>query len=184
MIFASNTEADELKKTTCQLGTTPSYTISIIESTPIGSTKLYSIQYPDTSEHPIYMTQETTQEDAIKLSQGSDVRVICSGSPERTLIVTGEFSSNFIQGIILRYDSKLKALQRLDVSERSPVSKVYFGQNYFSAVVASDYRETSKKYLIYKYSSQKKASETPLDSDALPSARARQVITIQSRQNN
>jgi hypothetical protein len=130
------------------------------------------------------MTQETTQEDAIKLSQGSDVRVICSGSPERALIVTGEFSSNFIQGIILRYDSKLKALQRLDVAERSPVSKVYFGQNHFSAVVASGYRETSKKYLIYKYSTQKEARETPLESDALPSARARQIITIQSRHNN
>ncbi|MBD9629352.1 hypothetical protein [Pseudomonas sp. PDM19] len=178
MTLPFSAEGDDLEKITCRLGNPPSYDITITESLPIESTKLYSIKLPNSIDSPIYSGKENTPEDAIQLSRGSDVTASCLGHPEKILFISGEFSSNFIQGIIFRYDSKLRSLQRLDTYERSPASKIYLGEKYFSVVVPSDFRETSKRYLIYKYSTHKENRETPSPSNKLPNKKNRQIVNL------
>ncbi len=111
-------------------------------------------------------------------SRGRAVVSRCLGDKERILLVSGEFSSNYIKGLVLRYNRQTGQWERIDFAERARPTRIYLGARQMSVVIPNHGHETDKKYLIYSYVSGKGQPEDSTEADSLPSADGLRMIRI------
>ena len=111
-------------------------------------------------------------------SRGRAVVSRCLGNKERILLVSGEFSSNYIKGLVLRYNQRTEQWERIDFAERARPIRIYLGARHMSVVIPNHGQETDKKYLIYSYVSGKGQSEINTEADSLPSTDGLGMIRI------
>jgi hypothetical protein len=88
---------------------------------PIGSTALYYLSYDGSTPQRIYEGEE-------EQARGDSVETACAGTRERVLVISGEFGSNYVQGVALRYNTRAQRNERIDFAERYRPSAVYLCQ--------------------------------------------------------
>jgi len=152
----------------CKLGETQS--ASILRDHQIDDTYIYYLKQQETSS---LLFDDNEDE-----SRGSEVKVRCAENKERVLIVYGEFSSNYIKGLALRYNQKSAKWERIDFAERAGPVRVYMNDHHMSVVIPNKGNETNKKFLIYNYESGKGQSEENAVANSLPPADGQHVIII------
>lgn len=130
----------------CLLGTEPSTRLSLLSAQPIADSAIYYLRHKQRPS-PVFASAE--------LSRGAAMSIQCAGREEKALVVSGEFSSNYLQGFAIRYNSASHELERIDFAERNRPSWVYLNRSGMAVVFQNSGNESSKKYLVYQYISGK-----------------------------
>ncbi|MFZ6746778.1 hypothetical protein ACO0LC_26435 [Undibacterium sp. JH2W] len=110
-------------------------------------------------------------------SRGSLVSVQCLGSKERLLLISGEFTSNYMQGLLFRYQPARKKWERLEFAERERASLLYLKPEQMRLVIPNGGYEAGKYIVVRKFNG--KARDKRKLSDDMPKARGWQVLPIQ-----
>lgn len=147
------------KVISCQLGSKQFATL--FREHRIADSYIYSLQQDNKRPLLLYNSEDE--------SRGMDVKVQCIGEKEQLLVVSGQFSSNYIQGLVLRYNSKTEQWERLNFAERNRPISLYISNKDMSVVIPSQGNETDKKYLVYTYVSGKGQTEESTAVNVLPS---------------
>jgi hypothetical protein len=85
-------------------------------------------------------------------SRGDDIHAACVGSKERALVVSGEFRSNYLQGVAIRYNDAAKRWEQVSFAERTRPARVYLNAKGLTVLIPNSGRnESSKQYIIYRY---------------------------------
>lgn len=134
--------------------------VTLYRSRRIADTHVYSLGLGGKFRKPIFGNEEE--------SRGMSVKFQCVGDEDRVLILSGEFSSNYIQGLVVRYDEKRKTLDRLEFSERERPDLVYVGKDHVSVVIPSPAVEGGARYIVYSLSSKNGRKVTREVTDSLP----------------
>ena len=150
----------------CQLGSKQSATL--FREHRIADTYIYSLQQDN--KHPLFLYNSEDE------SRGMDVKAQCVGEKEQLLVVSGEFSSNYIQGLVLRYNSKTEQWERINFAERNRPIHLYVSDKNMSVVIPNQGNETDKKYLVYTYVSGKGQTEENTAVNVLPLANSQYLI--------
>lgn len=137
----------------CSLGAnhSSSNVVELRRSHPIFHTYLYSLNVPKQGGGgSLY---EGDPED----SRGQLVQAACVGKKEHILVLSGEFTSNYIQGIALRFSDNEGAggWQRLNFAERGRPTRVYASAKGMCVVIPNFGYDSNKKYIVYRYFSDK-----------------------------
>lgn len=152
----------------CKFGLTQS--ASILRGHRIANTYVYYLQNQD-----VRVMLFDANEDA---SRGETVIANCLGNKERILVVSGEFPSNYIRGLVLRFNQQTKQWDRIEFAERARPTRVYLSSTQMSVVIPNHGHETNKKYLIYTYMSSTGRSIEGVASDSLPPTIGQTVINL------
>ena len=108
-------------------------------------------------------------------SRGEDIQIACVGTKERAFVISGEFTSNYLQGAAVRYNTKAKRWERVDFAERTRPAAVYFDAKGMAVLIPNSMRnESSKRYIIYRYEGGKGSGEQTY-SDRLPKSQGVQI---------
>ncbi|WP_322106969.1 hypothetical protein [Paraburkholderia sp. J41] len=83
----------------CNLGRDSAHRILLLRDHPIGGTAVYYLSKDGGA--PVRLNEG--DEDR---SRGDDVQVECVGEKERALVISGEFTSNHLQGVAIRLTRK------------------------------------------------------------------------------
>ena len=153
----------------CLLGTEPSTQIEVVKAQPIADSAIYYLQHKQ-QFNPVFASAE--------LSRGAAMSIQCAGREEKALVVSGEFSANYLQGFALRYNSASHELERIDFAERNRPSWVYLNQSGMAVVFQNIGNESSKKYLVYQYISGKGQAEAAYGTNKLPTDSTNIKITL------
>jgi hypothetical protein len=145
---------------TCSLGANNNSVVSIMKAHPILDSNIYYLQQQQQKPHPVFQSKE--------MSRGAEVLTLCAGQGEHVLIISGEFTSNYIQGFAVRYNVAANEFQRINFAERNRPKFIYLTENKMLVVFSNTPNESSKKYLIYQYISGKGQSEAAYGADQLP----------------
>ncbi|WP_263140902.1 hypothetical protein [Pseudomonas sp. RIT-PI-AD] len=182
LLFALPVSASE-KVAQCQLGSAEKKQVEVLATHPISDTALYRLVRDGKADY-LY-ADEDPEED----SRGSSVEIQCAGEDEQVLVLTGEFNSNFLQSVVLRFNSVWGAWERMDFAERAAPEWLYLGQDGMYVVVPNPGRnETPEPYLVYRFDSTKgqdyqaHVNEGPQGSDALPERPGYRAIHLKPRQ--
>jgi hypothetical protein len=148
------------KVISCQLGSQQSATL--FREHRIADTYIYSLQQDNQNVSLLYNNKNE--------SRGMDVKAQCVGmrKNEQLLVVSGEFSSNYIQGLVLRYNSKTEQWERINFAERNRPMRIYVSDKEMMVVIPNQGNDTDKKYLVYTYVSSKGQTEETRVIDTLP----------------
>lgn len=140
--FASSSIAAEVVKV-CKLGTTASSKVELIRDHNIASTYIYYLRQAG-KRTPLFGTKE--------LSRGAEVQAQCAGKKmRRSLVVSGEFTANALQGVLLTNSRRTAHSDRLDFAEKMRPGWLYLGSDQVIIVVpASGYGESSARYTLYR----------------------------------
>lgn len=131
--------------TSCTLGSDRAHTISLLRDHPIENTVVYYLSRDGAAPLRIYQGDEDQ-------SRGQDMQVACVGSNERAFVLSGEFTSNYLQGVAIRYNTGMKRWERIDFAERTRPAAVYFGEKGMELLIPNTTRnESAKRYIIYRY---------------------------------
>jgi hypothetical protein len=125
----------------------PAVSAHIYRSHPMVDTYVYSMSTQDGVKRPILGNEEA--------SRGMNVRFECLGRAERVLILSGEFSSNYTQGFVLRYNKKHSRWDRLDFSERERPAHVFVSDGGVSVAMPNSPADAVPRYVVYSLSSSK-----------------------------
>ena len=127
----------------CKLGPLPSQQIEVIRDSEVASTYVYYLQQAGVRK-PFFGTLEQ--------SRGATVLADCVGKRIRALVVSGEFTSNAIQGFVVAFLSGQKTAARLDFAEKSRPTRLYLAPREMLVVVPTyGYGETDAKYALYRH---------------------------------
>jgi hypothetical protein len=172
MLIASVNTAYAKIITTCMTGTGTEHLVQLIrEKNNTGSPGdyLYYLKKDHNKAQSLY-PGESDQ------SAGSSVMASCIGEQEHVLILSGEFSSAFIQGVAIRYNSKLKEWQRVNFAERERPMAVYlFNTGIFVIFYNKGRNESPQKYTVYKYRAGNGENAEQIYSDSLPAPKWRLI---------
>ena len=157
---------------TCQLGNQDTHVIKVTREKEIASSHIYALHY---SGRPQYFF------DSADASRGLSVHISCIGKKQRSLLVYGEFTSNFLQGFVIVRDHTTGKLHRLDFAERSPPKWVYMS-NRQTLVIMETHGVTEygkKKYVVYRRAHEDGAEVHVSGANALPAADGFEVVVLQ-----
>jgi hypothetical protein len=131
--------------TICPLGKNGSHELRLLRGHWIDTSAIYYVSEDGRAPKRIYPGEENQ-------SRGDSVRALCIGKKERVLLVTGEFSSNYLQGVAIRYNTQVQRTERIDFAERERPSAVDLSSREMLVVVPNTGRnESSRRYIIYRY---------------------------------
>lgn len=158
--LCTDVRSENLEKViSCQLASTKIATL--FRGHRISDTYLYSLQQENNQPSLLFDNEDE--------SRGIDVKVECAGKYEQILVISGQFSSNYIQGLILRYNANNGQWERINFSERARPIFIYITDSDMSVAIPNQGNETDKKFIIYSYISGKGQSEETSAVDVLPS---------------
>lgn len=154
--------------TSCTLGSDRSHTLALLRDHTIDSTAVYYLSKDDAAPVRLYQGDEDQ-------SRGEDIQIACVGTKERAFVISGEFTSNYLQGAAVRYNTKAKRWERVDFAERTRPAAVYFDAKGMAVLIPNSMRnESSKRYIIYRYEGGKGSGEQTY-SDRLPKSQGVQI---------
>lgn len=135
------TEPRFMTQLSCQLGDSQSV-ISLLRGHPLSGTDVYRVRLPDAAGF-LY-------EDA-DASRGSNVQSRCVPLKEgsRVLLVSGEFTSNYLQGVLFYLDLVDHKIGRIEFAERNRPGWIWLTEQGPQVIFANVGHESSHKYLIY-----------------------------------
>lgn len=121
----------------------PGQVATLFRERGVADTYIYRIQQGNQAPTLLYESEEE--------SRGAEVQAQCVGRRAQVLVVSGQFSSNYLQGFSLRFNTTEGAWERINFSERGRPSFVYVSETNMSVVIPNLGNETDKKYLLYTY---------------------------------
>lgn len=149
---------------TCALGSDESHKVALLSDRPIDSTTIIYLSKDGDAPVRLYQGDEDR-------SRGDHIQIACVGTKEHAFVLSGEFTSNYLQGIAIRYNTHANRWERVDFTERRRPASVYFDAEGLVVLVPNTGRnESAKQYIIYRYDANKgQAGQTY--SDHLPKLR-------------
>lgn len=154
---------------TCTLGSDQSHTVVLLRDRPIDSTTTYYLSKDDAAPVRLYQGDEDQ-------SSGNDVQIACVGTKERALLISGEFTSNYLQGVAIRYNANAKRWERVEFAERARPVFLYFDADGVEVLIPNVERnESTKRYIIYRYDASERRAEQTY-SNYLPKLRATRIF--------
>ncbi|WPN55493.1 hypothetical protein [Pseudomonas sp. P9_31] len=120
----------------------PNHTASLLRSSPIEDSYVYKIRHDKQTR---FMYDESTE------SRGSEVQWQCTSGEQylNALVISGEFTSNFIQGVLFYFDSGDGKIERIDFAERNRPRWIKISGNGPEVIFENTGNESSHKYLSY-----------------------------------
>jgi hypothetical protein len=164
MVFAlSHYPARGLELVTiCPLGKGGNHELRLLRDHSIDSSAIYYVSEDGRAPTRIHPGEENQ-------SHGDSVQALCIGKMERVLLVTGEFSSNYLQGVAIRYNTEAQRIERIDFAERERPTAMDLSSRGMLVVVPNTGRnESPKRYIIYRYVRGNAATAEQTYSDRLP----------------
>ncbi len=171
--FASICSAEELVKT-CRLGAQSDRNIAIVRDSKIADTHIYYLRR-GANRTPFFNDENQ--------SRGSSVRVECVGKGTRALLVSGEFTANFLQGFVVNFASGASSPERWDFAEKSRPQWIYLNSHEMIVVVPTHGSgETNAKYVAYHHIVGRTDADQADAIDKLPSPKDFEVIELNRSQ--
>jgi hypothetical protein len=136
----------------------PEHTISLLRSSPIEDSYVYKIRHDKKTR---FMYDDSNE------SRGSEVQWQCAsgGHDLNVLVISGEFTSNFLQGVLFYFDSGDGKVERIDFAERNRPRWVRISAKGAQVIFENTGHESSSKYLSYgKHGVYLELSELPATS--------------------
>lgn len=160
--------------TSCTLGSDRNHTLELLRGHPIDSTAVYYLSKDGAAPVRLYQGDEDQ-------SRGQNIQVACVGTKERGFVISGEFTSNYLQGVAVRFNAKAKRWERVDFAERARPAAVYFDAEGMAVLIPNSMRnESSKRYIIYRYEGSKGSGEQRY-SNRPPKSQGVQVPALENR---
>lgn len=148
--------AQPLLKTvvSCELAG-PKNTVELLRSSPIVDSYIYKVRH---SQKTRFIFK------GLDASRGAAVQWQCvsNHSNIKALVISGEFTSNFLQGALYYFDSTTDQIARIDFAERNRPRWVRISKQDTQVIFENTGNESSHKYLIYG------KNDTYLEVDELP----------------
>jgi len=148
MVFSLQALAIQPKLSTaidCKLAVSES-TISLLRGSPIADSFVYKIRH----------TQKTNYlYDDADSSRGSNVQWQCISDQNGSnlLVLSGEFTSNFLQGALFYFDSANGRIERINFAERNRPRWIKLSKQGAQVIFENTGNESSHKYLSYEKNS-------------------------------
>ncbi len=159
LLLSAKVQSEVVEKViSCQLGSKQFATL--FRGHRIADTYVYSLQQENNQSLLLYDNEDE--------SRGMDVKAECVGKDEPLWVVSGEFFSNYFQGLVLRYNANYEQWERINFAERARPVFIYVSNRAMSVVIPNQGNETDKKYLIYSYVSGKGQTEEITAVNVLP----------------
>lgn len=160
--------------TRCTLGSDRSHTLVLLRDHPIDSTAVYYLSKDGAASVRLYQGDEDQ-------SRGQDIQIACVGTKERAFVISGEFNSNYLQGVAVRFNTKAKRWERVNFAERTRPVAVYFDVEGMAILIPNSTRnESGKRYIIYRYEGGKDNGEQ-MYLNRLPKSQGVQIRMPESR---
>lgn len=129
---------------TCALGVDRNHTLALLRDHPIDRTAVYYLSKDGATPVRLYEGDEDQ-------SRGEDVEIACVGDKERALVISGEFTSNYLQGVAFRYNTNARRWERINFAERSRPTTVYFDAAGMTVLIPNGTRnESGQRYILYR----------------------------------
>ncbi|WP_139791217.1 hypothetical protein [Chromobacterium violaceum] len=140
-------------------------TITISRDKKIADTYLYFIQSNNNKRELIFSTEEE--------SRGSDVQAVCAGKRQKAVIVSGEFTSNYIKGLAINEHG------RIDFAEKIRPAIAYTKASEMMVIFRTDKKwDSSNIYTIYRLTENEKQSDESFGTDTKPSPRGYEITLL------
>ncbi|MFJ2362411.1 hypothetical protein ACIPIN_01610 [Pseudomonas sp. NPDC087697] len=135
----------------------PKNTVELLRDSPIADSYVYKIRYTQKSRFIF---------DGLEASRGASVQWQCASTQSnmKVLVVSGEFTSNYLQGAFFYFDPKAGKIERVDFAERNRPRWVQMSEQGARVIFENIGNESSHKYLVYG------KGDTYLELDELPHA--------------
>jgi hypothetical protein len=157
----------------CALGSKGKHTLTLLRDHPIEGTAVYYVSKDGASPARLYPGDEDQ-------SRGEAIQVACVGLKERAFVLSGEFTSNYLQGLAIRYNTTAGQWERVDFAERERPASIYMDAKGITVLIPNNGRnESSKRYILYRYETGKGEVEQ-IYSDRRPQSEA---VKIPSQRN-
>jgi hypothetical protein len=151
--------------TRCALGSNANHSLNLLREHRIDNTAVYYLSKDGAVPSRLYPGDEDQ-------SRGDEVQATCVGSKEHAFVISGEFTSNYLQGVAIRYNSSAKRWERIDFAERTRPVSVYLDSQGLAVLIPNTGRnESPKRYIIYRYNANTGNAERTY-SDRRPRSRA------------
>ncbi|MGL6243409.1 hypothetical protein [Pseudomonas sp.] len=120
----------------------PKNTISLLRGSPIVDTYIYKVRH---AQKASFMYEDA------EASRGGNVKWQCASDQQNlnVLVVSGEFSSNFLQGVLFYFDSGDGHIERINFAERNRPRWVRISAQGAQVIFENTCNESSHKYLSY-----------------------------------
>lgn len=135
----------------------PKNTVELLRGSSIVDSYIYKISHTPKSRFIF---------DTLEASRGASVQWQCASNQSnmKVLVVSGEFTSNYLQGALFYYDPKTGQIERVDFAERNRPRWVKMSKQGARVIFENTGNESSHKYLVYG------KGDTYLELDELPQA--------------
>lgn len=154
----------------CELGDKMSSRVDVIRDSRIADTHVYYLRQ-NGNKRPFFGDKDS--------SRGSSVEIACVGRKARALVVTGEFTANFLQGFMLSLNPKSGKVERLDFAEKNRPTWLYLSPSEATIVIPTNgYGETNKKFVAYRHSFGSTAEAQVVPMDELPAEANAEVVQL------
>ncbi|WP_239949744.1 hypothetical protein [Dyella terrae] len=167
----------------CPLGRDGTHVVAVTSKRPVADTRHYDLRVGN--DKPVALFDSTGRADSddpnFDASRGSDVQIECLGAPEKVLVISGEFTSNFLQGVAIRFNTAMHRWERVDFAERTRPIAVYLEASGMSVIFANGGQEVAGRYLVYRYPGQADAMAGPVAVNTLPAGRDIETIRLPNR---
>jgi hypothetical protein len=155
--------------TVCDVGGKINSRVDVVRDSRIADTYVYYLRQ-NGSMRPFFGEKDS--------SRGSSVEVACVGRKARALVVTGEFTSNFLQGFVL----SRSGVERLDFAEKNRPAWLYLAPSETTIVIPTHgYGETNKKFVVYRHFVGSIAEPQVVPMDELPAQAGADAIKLGGR---
>jgi len=172
-LFAHAVSAAAEVVKTCDVGSKAGTRVDAIRDSKIADTYVYYLRQ-NGSTHPFFEDKDS--------SRGSSVQIDCVGSHARALVVTGEFTANFLQGFVLSRNPASGVIERLDFAEKNRPAWLYLSPSETDIVIPNyGYGETSKKFIVYRHFVGSGVEPRIVPVDELPARAGAEVIELGGR---
>ncbi|RON02611.1 hypothetical protein [Pseudomonas brassicacearum] len=133
----------------------PKNAIELLRGSPLVDYYVYKIRHTQKNRFIF---------DTLDASRGASVQWQCvSNQPNmNVLMVSGEFTSNYLQGALFYFDQKTGQIERVDFAERNRPRWVQMSEQGARVIFENTGNESSHKYLVYG------KGDTYLELDELP----------------
>lgn len=161
--------------TVCDVGGKINSQVDVVRDSRIADTYVYYLRQ-NGGVRPFFGDKDS--------SRGSSVEVACVGRTARALVVTGEFTANFVQGFVLSRNRKNGGFERLDFAEKNRPVWLYLTSSETTIVIPTrGYGETNKKFVVYRHFVGSTAEPQIAPMDELPAQAGADVIKLGDRQS-
>lgn len=154
----------------CDVGSKASSRVDAVRDSKIADTYVYYLRQ-NGSARPFFEDRDS--------SRGASVRIACVGSHTRALVVSGEFTANFLQGFVLIRNPINGVVERLDFAEKNPPSWLYLSSSETDVVIRTNgYGETNKKFIVYRHVTGVNTEPQVVPMNELPARAGAEVIEL------